>query len=266
MQPIPVSAEMSSINPAGGSPSKFRVRRGWWRRMGRLVTLGCGQPRPLPACLPTPPASTPLPRLWARQLWLGTEHVNVSTCGAMSKDLATFISASEAWPVNREGREGPSKLFSTGPCRRKVNEPTGEEVSVPATVVVEAVDEENSRLPRAGQPGTASCSPRIGVADDPRRHAGWSRMPERAPGRLCYSTERHPTGAQVTPWSTAAPTRPRSRHLGGEPATPAPAVPRQGLPPGSLFPGRLKNVCWPAPGSRPEHARGLDLSTPGVEG
>ena len=124
-QPIPVFAEMSSINPLVVLPEALRRRgRQVAEELADSVTLGCGQFCTKPGLVLglRSPASTPSSRPWARH-WPPGRHRACSTpvpCAAMSKDCNAWsaILASGAWPARhrKDGRPIRSCSRPTWAC------------------------------------------------------------------------------------------------------------------------------------------------------
>ena len=124
-QPIPVFAEMSSINPLVVLPEALRRRgRQVAEELADSVTLGCGQFCTKPGLVLglRSPASTPSSRPWARH-WPPGRHRACSTpvpCAAMSKDCNAWsaIPASGAWPARhrKDGRPIRSCSRPTWAC------------------------------------------------------------------------------------------------------------------------------------------------------
>ena len=200
--PIPVFAEMSSINPLVVLPEALRRRgRQVAEELAASVTLGCGQFCTKPGLVLglRSPASTPSSRPWARH-WPPGRHRACSTpapCAAMSKDCNAWSAtpASGAWPARHRKGGRPIRLFKADVgLLLEGDELLQDEVFGPATVVVEAADEEQLARALDNLHGQLTAT-LIGEAEDLAAFAGLVPLLEGKAGRLLFNG--YPTGVEV---------------------------------------------------------------------
>ena len=214
-QPIPVFAEMSSINPLvvlPEAPAPARPPGG-----GGAGRLGDARLRPVlhqagPGAWPALPGFDAFVAALGEALAArpAQSMLNAGTLRSYIEGLQRL----ERHPGIRrlagapqEGRQAHPQLFKADVgLLLEGDELLQEEVFGPATVVVEAADEEQLARALDNLHGQLTAT-LIGEADDLAAFAGLVPLLERKAGRLLFNG--YPTGVEcATPWSTAAPTRP----------------------------------------------------------
>ena len=200
-QPIPVFAEMSSINPLVVLPEPRRRGRQVAEELADSVTLGCGQ-----FCTAGPGAWPALPGFDAFVAALGEalaarpaqSMLNAGTLRSYVEGLQRL----ERHPGIRrlagapqEGRQAHPQLFKADVgLLLEGDELLQEEVFGPATVVVEAADEEQLARALDNLHGQLTAT-LIGEADDLAAFAGLVPQLEGKAGRLLFNG--YPTGVEV---------------------------------------------------------------------
>ncbi|MCQ9840250.1 aldehyde dehydrogenase (NADP(+)) [Pseudomonas aeruginosa] len=202
-QPIPVFAEMSSINPLVVLPEALRRRgRQVAEELAASVTLGCGQFCTKPGLvlgLRSPGFDAFVAALGeALAARPAQSMLNAGTLRSYVEGLQRL----ERHPGIRrlagapqEGRQAHPQLFKADVgLLLEGDELLQEEVFGPATVVVEAADEEQLARALDNLHGQLSAT-LIGEADDLAAFAGLVPLLERKAGRLLFNG--YPTGVEV---------------------------------------------------------------------
>lgn len=202
-QPIPVFAEMSSINPLVVLPEALRRRgRQVAEELAASVTLGCGQFCTKPGLvlgLRSPGFDAFVAALGeALAARPAQSMLNAGTLRSYVEGLQRL----ERHPGIRrlagapqEGRQAHPQLFKADVgLLLEGDELLQEEVFGPATVVVEAADEEQLARALDNLHGQLSATV-IGEADDLAAFAGLVPLLERKAGRLLFNG--YPTGVEV---------------------------------------------------------------------
>ncbi len=202
-QPIPVFAEMSSINPLVVLPEALRRRgRQVAEELAASVTLGCGQFCTKPGLvlgLRSPGFDAFVAALGeALAARPAQSMLNAGTLRSYIEGLQRL----ERHPGIRrlagapqEGRQAHPQLFKADVgLLLEGDELLQEEVFGPATVVVEAADEEQLARALDNLHGQLTAT-LIGEADDLAAFAGLVPLLERKAGRLLFNG--YPTGVEV---------------------------------------------------------------------